>query len=94
MTRWQLAHGRHLDLGGKAILMGILNVTPDSFSDGGEFDGLEQALVQARRMVAEGAESSMSAGNRRDPAPLRLRQGKSRHVSFRSSKRSRQRAGA
>ncbi|CAN7350935.1 dihydropteroate synthase [Aminobacter sp. LjRoot7] len=53
--RWQLAHGRHLDLGGRALVMGILNVTPDSFSDGGAFDAPERALEQARRMVAEGA---------------------------------------
>jgi dihydropteroate synthase len=50
-----LAHGRHLDLGGKAVVVGILNVTPDSFSDGGLFDAPEKALVQARRMIGEGA---------------------------------------
>jgi dihydropteroate synthase len=55
MTRWQLAHGRHLDLGAQSLLMGILNVTPDSFSDGGEFDRPERALQQARRMIGEGA---------------------------------------
>ncbi|RNJ42829.1 dihydropteroate synthase [Mesorhizobium erdmanii] len=53
--RWQLAHGRHLDLGGKAVVVGILNVTPDSFSDGGLFDAPEAALAQARRMIGEGA---------------------------------------
>ncbi|TPL46308.1 dihydropteroate synthase [Mesorhizobium sp. B2-4-4] len=53
--RWQLAHGRHLDLGDKAVVVGILNVTPDSFSDGGLFDAAETALVQARRMLGEGA---------------------------------------
>jgi dihydropteroate synthase len=37
-------------------VMGILNVTPDSFSDGGQFDAPERALAQARRMIAEGAE--------------------------------------
>ena len=55
MKRWQLAHGRHLDLGDKSILMGILNVTPDSFSDGGEFDRPELAIEQAKRMIGEGA---------------------------------------
>ncbi len=55
MTRWQLAHGRHLDIGAKALLMGILNVTPDSFSDGGEFATLDVALAQARKMIEEGA---------------------------------------
>jgi dihydropteroate synthase len=37
-------------------VMGILNVTPDSFSDGGQFDAPERALAQARRMIAEGAD--------------------------------------
>lgn len=55
MTRWQLAHGRHLDLDEKSVLMGILNVTPDSFSDGGDSFAPEQALVHARQMMAEGA---------------------------------------
>ena len=36
--------------------MGVLNVTPDSFSDGGRFIAPERALAQARRMVAEGAD--------------------------------------
>ena len=37
-------------------VMGILNVTPDSFSDGGQFLGRDAALAQARRLVAEGAD--------------------------------------
>ncbi len=53
--RWTLAHGRHLDLGAKAVVMGVLNVTPDSFSDGGRFHALENALAQATRMIGEGA---------------------------------------
>ncbi|HEX2216527.1 MAG TPA: dihydropteroate synthase [Xanthobacteraceae bacterium] len=36
--------------------MGILNVTPDSFSDGGQFLGLDAALAQAKRLIAEGAD--------------------------------------
>jgi len=36
--------------------MGVLNVTPDSFSDGGQFIAPEQALAQAQRMIAEGAD--------------------------------------
>src|SRR6187397_1874923 len=38
-------------------VMGVLNVTPDSFSDGGQFIAPERALAQARRMIAEGADS-------------------------------------
>lgn len=53
--RWQLAHKCHLDLGEKAIVVGILNVTPDSFSDGGLFITPDQAVAQAHRMVEEGA---------------------------------------
>jgi len=53
---WTLAHGRRLDLGAKAVMMGVLNVTPDSFSDGGRFHTVENALAQARRMVGEGAD--------------------------------------
>jgi dihydropteroate synthase len=37
-------------------VMGVLNVTPDSFSDGGQFNVPERALAQARRMIAEGAD--------------------------------------
>jgi dihydropteroate synthase len=37
-------------------VMGVLNVTPDSFSDGGQFIAPERALAQARRLVAEGAD--------------------------------------
>jgi dihydropteroate synthase len=37
-------------------VMGVLNVTPDSFSDGGEFIAPEQALIRARAMIADGAD--------------------------------------
>lgn len=47
--------GRPLDLRHPCI-MGILNVTPDSFSDGGDFLGYEDALQRARQMVSEGAD--------------------------------------
>lgn len=52
---WQLAHGRSLCLAGEGLLMGILNVTPDSFSDGGRYDGAGAAVDEARRMVEAGA---------------------------------------
>ena len=56
MRVWKLAHGRQLELGRRSLVMGILNVTPDSFSDGGRFDSLDAAIEQARRMVGEGAD--------------------------------------
>jgi len=37
-------------------VMGVLNVTPDSFSDGGQFLAPDRALAQARRLIAEGAD--------------------------------------
>ena len=46
---------RVVELGGGPVIMGILNVTPDSFFDGGRHDLLESALAQAERMIAEGA---------------------------------------
>lgn len=45
-----------LDYGQKTIIMGILNVTPDSFSDGGKFDELEKAVHHAHEMVEQGAD--------------------------------------
>ena len=45
-----------LVLGPRATIMGILNVTPDSFSDGGRHDGVQAAVQHARAMVAEGAD--------------------------------------
>lgn len=43
-------------VGRRPVLMGIVNVTPDSFSDGGLFAAPEAALAQARKLVAEGAD--------------------------------------
>lgn len=37
-------------------VMGVINVTPDSFSDGGRFDDLSAAILQARRLIADGAD--------------------------------------
>ena len=42
---------REFDFKNNAYIMGILNVTPDSFSDGGKFDGMDRALKQAEKMI-------------------------------------------
>lgn len=47
--------GRSIGLGRATAVVGILNVTPDSFFDGGRWTGVPQAEAQARRMAAEGA---------------------------------------
>ena len=54
-TLWKIA-GRTVDLSQHALIMGVLNVTPDSFSDGGEFFTVEKAVEQGKRMAAEGAQ--------------------------------------
>src|SRR5579859_1212269 len=52
---WQL-RTRSLMLGAETKVMGILNVTPDSFSDGGRFVGVEAAVTRALAMLDEGAD--------------------------------------
>jgi dihydropteroate synthase len=50
-----LPHGKSLTLGTRVPVMGIVNVTPDSFSDGGAFADVEAAVVHGERLIAEGA---------------------------------------
>ncbi|HYK22625.1 MAG TPA: dihydropteroate synthase [Pyrinomonadaceae bacterium] len=45
-----------MPIGERTLIMGILNVTPNSFSDGGRFLALDDALVHAEQMIAEGAD--------------------------------------
>ena len=47
---------RTFNWGEKTYLMGILNVTPDSFSDGGEFERVESALARAKEMIGNGVD--------------------------------------
>src|SRR5436309_909190 len=54
VTPWKIA-GEIFDLSARGWIMGVLNVTPDSFSDGGRFFQIPQALAQARKMIANGA---------------------------------------
>jgi len=46
----------YLDIGEKTLVMGILNVTPDSFYDGGKYYDIEDALNRARKMIDDGAD--------------------------------------
>jgi len=56
-TAYRLAWGRHvLDLGRRTCIMGVVNVTPDSFSDGGRFYDAAAAVAQGERLAAEGAD--------------------------------------
>ena len=53
--QWNLGTHR-LELGKRTLVMGVLNLTPDSFSDGGQFHGPEEAIQQGLRLVEEGAD--------------------------------------
>jgi dihydropteroate synthase len=56
MTRSWHIKDRLLPIGERTLIMGILNVTPDSFSDGGQFFSIDAALAHAEQMIAEGAD--------------------------------------
>lgn len=53
--QWNLA-SRSLELGKRTLIMGIVNVTPDSFSDGGRFLDRDRAVEHAERLLQEGAD--------------------------------------
>ncbi len=53
--QWNLG-GRALELGKRTLIMGIVNVTPDSFSDGGQFLDRDAAVAHAARLLDEGAD--------------------------------------
>ncbi len=53
---YQLGEGVQLELGQRTLIMGILNTTPDSFSDGGSYTTVDKAVVHAKAMVDAGAD--------------------------------------
>jgi dihydropteroate synthase len=53
--QWSLG-SRSLELGKRTLIMGIVNVTPDSFSDGGQFFDRDKAVAHAQRLLEEGAD--------------------------------------
>ncbi len=59
-----------LSLGPRTLLMGVLNVTPDSFSDGGEFFDLDRAIARALEIQAEGADILDVGGESTRPGAL------------------------
>lgn len=68
--------GKAFELGARTLIMGILNVTPDSFSDGGRFASHERAVARAFELIAAGADildiggESTRPGS--DPVPLEV----------------------
>jgi len=55
IRQWKLAR-RSLPYGVRTLVMGVLNITPDSFSDGGKFYAPERAVEHALKLIAEGAD--------------------------------------
>jgi dihydropteroate synthase len=52
---WKIA-GRPIDVSQRGMIMGVLNVTPDSFSDGREFFSIDRAIARGLQIAAEGAQ--------------------------------------
>jgi len=68
---WRTAR-RDLDYGERALVMAILNVTPDSFSDGGVIGGVDEALRQTEKFIAEGADIIDIGGESTRPGSSRV----------------------
>jgi dihydropteroate synthase len=56
----------------KPLIMGVLNITPDSFSDGGKFTNLEAAVAQAKQLIADGADILDVGGESTRPGAVRV----------------------
>lgn len=68
---WKLKD-REIQLGDRTLIMGVLNVTPDSFSDGGLFNDPERALAQALKMDEEGADIIDIGAESTKPGSVRI----------------------
>lgn len=64
--------GRELVLGERTLVMGILNVTPDSFSDGGDYVCVDRAVEHAKKMLDEGADIIDIGGESSRPGHTRI----------------------
>ena len=62
--------GKELTFGQRTLIMGILNVTPDSFFDGGRYTEVERAIAHAKQMVEEGADIIDIGGESTRPGAL------------------------
>lgn len=64
--------GHELEFGKRTLIMGILNLTPDSFSDGGDYVSVDKALEHAREMLWEGADIIDIGGESSRPGHARI----------------------
>ncbi len=74
-SRYFVARKKRLRLGERTLVMGVVNVTPDSFSDGGEVYNVRKAIERALRLAEEGADIIDIGGESTRPGsePVRLR---------------------
>lgn len=63
---------RDFEIGKRPYVMGILNVTPDSFSDGGKYNTIDRALAHAASMIAEGADILDVGGESTRPGHVKI----------------------
>ncbi len=63
---------KYLPLGSKTIIMGVLNMTPDSFYDGGKFTSIDKALKHVEKMISEGADIIDIGGESTRPGSLSI----------------------
>jgi dihydropteroate synthase len=80
--QWSVG-SRALELGKRTLIMGVVNVTPDSFSDGGAFLDRDKALEHAERLLEEGADIIDIGGESTRPG-ARVDAGKPRQVEMKS----------
>lgn len=64
--------GKNFDTANHTYIMGILNVTPDSFSDGGKFNGMDAAIAHAHQMVEEGVDIIDVGGESTRPGHIQI----------------------
>ena len=64
--------GHDLEFGEKTLIMGILNLTPDSFSDGGDFVSVDMAVAHAKEMLRDGADMIDIGGESSRPGHVRI----------------------
>ena len=79
---WSIG-ARVLELGKRTLIMGVVNVTPDSFSDGGAFFDRDQAIAQAEHLLDEGADIIDIGGESTRPG-ARVDTGKPREADTKS----------
>ena len=63
---------KEIILGERTLVMGILNVTPDSFSDGGKYNNLDAAMEQAEKLISEGADIIDVGGESTRPGHIQI----------------------